>query len=127
MIPADSGGSAPGPAASQQLNVQPSSIPFARAAFSVAATDVGNLVNELNGMITPAWATDPVSQETAKQFDSGSAGASDMGQRAAIEQLKAYQQQLQNSSDALHAAHASYVGVEAANRSKAGDANRFDD
>ncbi|MEV4311782.1 hypothetical protein [Actinocrispum sp. NPDC049592] len=119
MIPADSGGSAPGPAASQTLNVHPSSIPVARDAFYQAADEVLTLVSDLKKMKTPAWAQDPVSKQTAQQFDDGSAGAADMGQDAAIDQLTAYHAQLTASGDALHSAYVSYVGVEAANRSKA--------
>lgn len=119
MIPADSGGSAPGPAASQTLNVHPSAIPVARDAFFAAAQEVDALVRQLTGISTPPWAGDPVSKETAKQFDDGSAGAADMGRTAAIEQLTAYRTQLQNSGEALHSAYVDYVGVEAANRSKA--------
>jgi hypothetical protein len=101
------------------LNVQPSAIPVARDAFYAAHLEVKALVSQLESITTQAWADDPVSKETAKQFDDGSAGAADMGRQAAIQELTAYGEQLKNSGDALHSAYVDYVGVEAANRSKA--------
>jgi hypothetical protein len=100
------------------LKVEPASIPGARDAFHEAAHKIHALVLQLSGIETRAWAGDPVSGETAGQFDDGSAGAGDMGKQAAIEALTAYGQQLQDSGDALHHAYTEYVRVEGANTAK---------
>ena len=117
MIPADDGGSAI-PSDPQTLKVEPSAIPGARDAFLAAAQDVKDLVTKLSGLTTPAWAGDPVSHETAQQFDSGSAGGGGMGQDAAIAALTAYGQQLHDNGQALNDAYNQYVAVEGANTAK---------
>ncbi|TCO65006.1 hypothetical protein [Actinocrispum wychmicini] len=116
MIPADDGGSAT-PSGPQTLKVEPASIPGARDAFLSAADQVDLLVGRLL-RTTPSWAGDPVSRETAQQFDSGSAGGGGMGQRAAVDALKAYGQQLRDSGNALNDAYNQYVAVEGANTAK---------
>jgi hypothetical protein len=118
MLPADSGGSAPAPVSTQTLQVEPSSIPGARDAFLAAADQIDALVAHLGRLVTPAWAGDPVSGETAKQFDSGSAGAGDMGQSAALEQLTAYGKQLRASGESLDSAYNHYVEVEGHNTAR---------
>jgi len=75
-------------------------------------------VDHLSRLETPAWAGDPVSGQTAEQFDTGSAGASDMGKAAALEQLTAYGQQLQASAESLDAAYNNYVAVEGNNTAR---------
>lgn len=118
MLPADSGGSAPAPVSTQTLQVEPASIPGARDAFYAAAERVDQLVTHLTTLDTPAWAGDPVSGETAQQFDTGSAGAGDMGKAAALEQLSAYSKQLRASGDSLNAAYNHYVEVEGHNTAR---------
>jgi hypothetical protein len=118
MLPADSGGSAPAPVSTQTLQVEPASIPGARDAFHAAADRIEKLVDHLNSLETPPWAGDPVSGQTAEQFDTGSAGAGDMGKAAALEQLTAYGQQLRASADSLNAAYNHYVEVEGHNTAR---------
>jgi hypothetical protein len=115
VIPADGGGSAGAPGGEQTLRVEPASIPGARDAFAAAAEEIKALVTQLSGLIVPAWAADPVSKETAQQFQEGNG---DMGTQAAIDALNKYNEQLQNSADSLHAAYTRYVDVEGANTAK---------
>jgi hypothetical protein len=119
VIPVDAdGGAAPGPAPTHTLRVEPSSIPVAKEAFYAAAQQVDDLVQYLGTLDTPAWAGDPVSGETAQQFDTGSAGAGDMGKAAALEQLTAYAGQLRASAESLNSAYNHYVAVEGHNAAR---------
>jgi hypothetical protein len=118
VIPDDGGGSAPGPAGPQTLKVEPSSIPGARDAFHEAADKIDKLVLHLAGLNTQPWAGDPVSTETATQFDTGSAGAADMGKDAALDALRKYGEQLRGSATSLNDAYVRYVNVEGANTAK---------
>ncbi|WP_037265832.1 hypothetical protein [Kibdelosporangium aridum] len=94
------------------MRVNPAAIPGARDAFHEASRQIKELVKKLSELPTPNWAGDPVSKITAVRFDAGDGST---GRRAAIETLAKYANELQNSGDALQAAHDHYVRVEGVN------------
>ncbi|MET0135786.1 MAG: hypothetical protein ABW215_19570 [Kibdelosporangium sp.] len=96
----------------QTLKVDPPAIPGARDAFLAAADEIDALVAQLNGMNTPAWAGDPVSQQTAERFETG---AGDRGTQPAIAALRKYGDELRASGVALQNAYTAYVQNEGAN------------
>jgi hypothetical protein len=113
VIPADGGGSsAPSPTGPQTLKVDPPAIPKARDAFLAASKEIQDLVIQLKGTFTPAWANDPVSRQTAERFDTG---AGDRGTQPAIAALEKYGLELQGSGEALHQAYLAYVRNEGVN------------
>ncbi|GAA4414595.1 transcriptional regulator [Actinokineospora soli] len=108
------GGGAPPPAYSgtQTLNVEPSAIPGALAAFREAYDRVQAKVAALGGLEVPDWAGDPVSGETAVRFaERTNGGAAD----SAIACLRGYEHQLRSAIDALEAAYAAYTVTEGTN------------
>ena len=112
---ADGGGGAPLPpvySGTQTLNVEPSAIPGALAAFREAHARVEAKVRALGALAVPDWAGDPVSGETATRFaDRTNGGAAD----SAIACLTGYERQLRAACDALAAAHAAYTLTEGDN------------
>lgn len=95
----------------QQLSVEPSAIPAARAAFETALDKVTQQLAALAGTSTPAWAGDPVSHETAQKFNDRTHSDAN----SAVDVLKGYQKQLQGAVDALKATEARYRQVEGDN------------
>jgi hypothetical protein len=96
----------------QTLNVEPSAIPGALAAFRDAHARVMVRVQALGGLTSPPWAGDPVSDETATQFADRTNGG---GADSAIACLQGYERQLANAIDALQAAHDAYTMTEGTN------------
>jgi hypothetical protein len=107
FLPGDVGPSTSEPSYSgqQTLRVEPSAIPGALAAFTVAHERVTRKINELRGLDIRPWAKDEVSSETAIQFTRRSKGG---GTDAALECLLGYQQQLANACAALKASQEAY-------------------
>lgn len=109
------GGGAPAPPAysgTQTLTIEPSAIPGALAAFREAHERVLAKVAALDGLEVREWAADPVSGETATQFQQRTnGGAAD----SAIACLRGYERQLRGAVDALAAAHAAYTLTEGDN------------
>jgi hypothetical protein len=114
---ADGGGggtTAPAPrfTGTQTLHVEPSAIPEALKAFQDAHERVSAKVRELGQLPIKDWAGDPVSGETAVQFQQRTnTGGAD----SALECLKGYQAQLQAAIDSLQGAHDAYVRTEGDN------------
>ena len=96
----------------QTLNIEPSAIPGALAAFRVAQERVARKVSELNGVPIQPWAHDTVSRETATQFHDRTLGG---GADSAIACLTGYQRQLANACDSLQQAHDAYTQMEGDN------------
>lgn len=116
MYLADGGGgsaaSTPQFTGTQTLHIEPSAIPDALKAFSEAYERVTRKVQELEGLPIRNWAGDPVSSETAVQFQQRSnTGGAD----SAITCLKGYQRQLKGAMDSLQSAHDDYLRVEGDN------------
>lgn len=96
----------------QTLHVEPSAIPEALKAFQEAHERVSAKVRELGQLPIREWAGDPVSNETAQQFQQRSNRG---GADSALECLKGYQAQLEAAIKSLQAAHDLYVQVEGDN------------
>ena len=117
MFLADGGGggtTAPTPqfTGTQTLHVEPSAIPEALKAFTDAHERVSAKITELTQLPIRDWAGDPVSGETAVQFQHRSnTGGAD----SAIACLKGYQKQLKGAIDSLTSAHDDYLRVEGDN------------
>jgi hypothetical protein len=113
------GGTMPGPrfAGTQTLHIEPSAIPEALKAFTEAYERVTRKIAQLEGLAIRDWAGDPVSGETAVQFQERSnAGGAD----SAVECLKGYQKQLKGAIDSLKGAHDNYVLAEGDNTAQWG-------
>lgn len=113
------GGTTPSPqfTGTQTLHVEPSAIPEALKAFTQAYERVTRKIAQLEGLPIRNWAGDPVSSETAEQFQERSnTGGAD----SAVECLKGYQKQLKSAIDSLTGAHADYVRVEGENTAQWG-------
>ena len=101
----------------QQLRVEPSSIPSALAAFREAHDRVTRKVNELAGLPVNNWANDPVSSETATQFGQRTNGG---GADSAYQCLLGYQEQLFNAIDSLERSQQQYLATEGTNTARWG-------
>jgi hypothetical protein len=102
------------------LHIEPSAIPDALKAFTDAHERVTRKVTELEGLPIRDWAGDPVSNETAVQFQQRSnTGGAD----SAIACLKGYQQQLKGAIDALQKSHDDYQRIEGHNTERWGKYN----
>ena len=117
MYLADGGGggtTAPTPqfTGTQTLHVEPSAIPEALKAFTDAHERVSAKIRELTQLPITDWAGDPVSGETAVQFQQRSNRG---GADSALECLKGYQAQLKAAIDSLQGAHDDYVRTEGDN------------
>jgi hypothetical protein len=113
------GGTTSGPrfTGTQTLHIEPSAIPEALKAFTEAYERVTRKIAQLEGLPIRNWAADPVSGETAVQFQERSnAGGAD----SAVECLKGYQKQLQGAIDSLKGAHEDYLRVEGDNTAQWG-------
>lgn len=122
MYLADGGGggtSAPTPqfTGTQTLHVEPSAIPEALKAFQDAHERVSAKIRELGQLPIRDWAGDPVSGETAVQFQHRS---NQGGADSALACLQGYQAQLKAAIDSLQAAHDQYVLTEGDNAAQWG-------
>jgi hypothetical protein len=117
---ADGGGGAvstgPSYSGTQTLKIEPSSIPGALNAFRAAQERVARKVEELRGLEIREWAKDPVSGETATQFDQ----RTHSGWDSATTCLTGYQKQLQRAVESLEDAYQSYLRTEGANSERWG-------
>jgi hypothetical protein len=113
------GGGSTGPSYTgpQTLNIEPSAIPGALAAFRTAHERVSKKVQALSALEVRNWAHDPVSGETAQQFTERTNGG---GADSAIACLKGYEEQLQRACDSLQAAYNGYMLTEGTNTEKWG-------
>jgi hypothetical protein len=113
---ADGGGGAAAPApqftGTQTLHIEPSAIPDALKAFTDAHDKVIAKINELHALPINDWAGDPVSGETAVQFQQRSNRG---GADSALTCLEGYEQQLSAAIKSLKGAHDDYVRVEGDN------------
>jgi hypothetical protein len=102
------GGSAPAPqfTGTQTLHIEPSAIPDALKAFTDAHDRVTAKIKELDGLPIHDWAGDPVSSETAVEFQQRSNRG---GADSALTCLKGYQRQLQGAIDSLQKTQAQYL------------------
>ncbi|TDV40002.1 hypothetical protein [Actinophytocola oryzae] len=101
----------------QTLHVEPSAIPDALKAFTSAYDRVTRKIQDLESLPIRDWAADPVSSETALEFQQRSnTGGAD----SAITCLKGYQAQLKAAIDSLEGAHEQYVLVEGDNATQWG-------
>ena len=114
FIEGDGGSSSSEPTFSgpQTLNIEPSAIPAALAAFTKAHDRVTKKVDELAGLQIRPWAGDEVSHETASQFGERSQGG---GAQSALACLKGYQQQLEAACTALTESQQRYTRMEGDN------------
>ena len=96
----------------QTLNVEPSAIPAALAAFTKAHDRLTKKVDELTGLQIRPWAGDEVSHETATRFGERSQGG---GADSAIACLKGYQEQLAAACTALADSQERYLRTEGEN------------
>lgn len=121
MFLADGGGgssaSEPSYAGTQTLNIEPSAIPGALAAFRAAQERVARKVSELRAVPIQPWAHDGVSGETANQFHNRSLGG---GADSAMECLLGYQKQLASAVQSLEDSHAAYTRMEGHNSTRWG-------
>jgi hypothetical protein len=105
----------------QTLHIEPSAIPDALKAFTAAHERVSKKVAELEALPIRDWAGDPVSSETAVQFqERTSTGGAD----SALACLKGYQKQLASAIDALTKSEAAYRRLEGNNTDRWGKYNR---
>lgn len=116
MYLADGGGGSAAPTpqftGTQTLHIEPAAIPAALKAFTAAHDRVTKKIQDLTQLQIPDWAGDPVSGETAVQFQQRSnAGGAD----SAIACLQGYEKQLKGSIDALQKSHDQYVLTEGDN------------
>lgn len=117
MFLADGGGGSAAPAGpayagTQTLQIEPSAIPGALAAFREAHERVMAKVAALDALEVRPWAGDPVSGETAEQFIERTNGG---GADSAIACLRGYGDQLRAAIDALQSAHDKYMATEGTN------------
>ena len=116
MYLADGGGggtsSTPSFSGTQTLQIEPSAIPGALAAFRTALDRVSKKVDELSGMDIRPWAHDPVSDHTATRFAERSTGG---GADSAMKCLVGYRDQLKRACDSLAAAQHDYTVMEGEN------------
>jgi hypothetical protein len=108
------GGATPTPqfTGTQTLHIEPSAIPAALTAFTAAYDRVTHKISELSQLPIKDWAGDPVSSETAVQFQQRSnTGGAD----SAITCLEGYQKQLKAAMDSLKGAYDQYLLVEGDN------------
>ncbi len=122
MFLADGGvGAAPakGPTftGTQQLRIEPSSIPEALSAFREAHDRISAKVTELRNVPVDRWAGDPVSGETAQQFTDRTNGG---GADSAIACLEGYQKQLAGAIESLEQSNAQYLAIEGTNTTRWG-------
>jgi hypothetical protein len=111
---ADGGGggtSGPSYSGTQTLQIEPSAIPAALAAFRTAYDRVSKKVDELNGIHIQPWAHDQVSAQTAKQFAERSLGGGDSARQC----LEGYRDQLKRACDSLASAQHDYTVMEGDN------------
>jgi hypothetical protein len=101
----------------QTLHVEPSAIPDALKAFTEAHERVTLKIQELEGLPINDWAEDPVSGETALQFQERSNRG---GADSAVACLKGYQAQLKAAIDSLQGSHDDYVRKEGDNAAQWG-------
>lgn len=105
MFIADGGGSSPTTpeySGTQKLQIDPSAIPQARAAFEHALEELTTKLNDAQfGLRTTAWAEDPVSNDTAERFNQRTYDV-------AVQALMGYQQQLKGVVDQLTAIENQY-------------------
>jgi hypothetical protein len=94
------------------LRIEPSAIPAALAAFRTAHDRVSKKVDDLAAMSIQPWAHDPVSGETATQFEQRSTGG---GADSAIKCLVGYRDQLRGVCDSLESAQRDYTVMEGDN------------
>jgi len=118
---ADGGGGSAAPTpqftGTQTLHVEPSAIPDALKAFTEAHERIDRKVQELESLPIKDWAGDPVSGETAVQFQQRTnTGGGD----SAIACLKGYRAQLKAAIDSLQGAHDDYLRVEGDNTAQWG-------
>jgi hypothetical protein len=108
------GGATPTPqfTGTQTLHIEPSAIPDALKAFTDAHDRVTAKIRELNALPINDWAGDPVSSETAVQFQRRS---NQGGADSALACLQGYGEQLKAAIDSLQKAHVSYLRVEGDN------------
>lgn len=110
MFLADGGGGSSTPTpqftGTQTLNIDPSAIPAALKAFRAAHVRVAKRVTELSGLQIPDWAGDPVSSETAVQFQQRSTSSSADSAKACLE---GYEKQLKAAIDSLQKSHDEYM------------------
>jgi hypothetical protein len=113
------GGSTPAPlfTGTQTLHVEPSAIPEALKAFTVAHERVSRKISELEGLPIREWAGDPVSSETAVQFAERSNNG---GFDSALACLTGYQKQLERAIESLQGAYDDYLRVEGDNTTQWG-------
>lgn len=122
MYLADGGGggtSTPAPqfTGTQTLHIEPAAIPDALKAFQDAYDRVTAKVQELNHLPIKDWAGDPVSGETAVQFqERTNRGGGD----SALACLTGYQKQLMAAINSLKGAHDDYLRVEGDNTAQWG-------
>jgi hypothetical protein len=102
---------------SQNLRIEPSSIPQALVAFRDAHDRIDRKVQELGTLQCNNWAQDPVSGETAKVFTDRTNGG---GADSAIACLTGYRDQLADAIDSLQKAHDQYLAVEGTNTARWG-------
>ena len=122
MYLADAGGggtSTPTPqfTGTQTLHIEPSAIPDALKAFQDAHDRVAEKVRALKQLPIREWAGDPVSNETAQQFQKRSNRG---GADSALACLEGYQAQLKAAIDSLQSAHDDYLRVEGDNTAQWG-------
>lgn len=113
MFIADGGGSGqalpPDYSGQKKLKVDPSAIPQARAAFQHALDELTKELSQSQYVLTARpWADDPVSSETAKQFN-------DETQGKALEALIGYRDQLDGVVKQLTAIEEQYRMTEGDN------------
>jgi hypothetical protein len=114
FLPGDGGFAPSEPSFSgpQTLRVEPSAIPGALAAFTVAHERVARKVKELTGLDIRPWAKDEVSVQTAVQFTQRSQGG---GADAALACLLGYEKQLAEACAALKRSQEQYQRMEGDN------------
>ncbi|MFL6120932.1 hypothetical protein [Actinophytocola sp.] len=108
------GGSAPAPqfTGTQTLHVEPSAIPEALKAFTDAHDRVTAKIRELHALPITDWAGDPVSSETAIEFQQRS---NRRGADSALACLEGYEKQLLAAINSLKGAQADYLRIEGDN------------
>jgi hypothetical protein len=107
---ADGGGGSAAPTpqftGTQTLHIEPAAIPAALKAFTAAHDRVTKKIQGLSQLQIPDWAGDPVSGETAVNFQQRSnTGGAD----SAITCLQGYEKQLQAAIDSLRQSHDQYM------------------
>jgi hypothetical protein len=108
------GGATPTPqfTGTQTLHIEPSAIPDALKAFTDAHDRVAAKIRELNALPINDWAGDPVSGETAVQFQQRTNRG---GADSALACLEGYEKQLAAAIASLTSAQADYLRIEGDN------------